>query len=414
MVNYFNKPIFLSVIICIFFFYSGVINFSPEKKVVSLIDGSKIDTIKGTIISSPSKTSSGQTYSCLLKLTEVQSKSTVSSAKGYIKVFIPATEIESHFPGKLYSKSKNNSVMYEAGGFYTFRGKYSKNYFVVNNCINSFWSSSIFGKIDFFRALCRLQFKRLMFSWGNGGGLLLALLSGSKEYTEEIVSENFRNAGLSHILALSGMHLSMFSFISLFIGSKLKNKKATYFIKFFVLTIFVWFAGFSPSLLRAYICSMLLLLASIISYNKPDMIIILCLSFIIQCLISPLDINNTGFMLSYSALAGILLFNNYFSEFFTKVLPEYFSKSLSASCSAQIFTIPISLKLFGAFSPIGIIATTIISPLITIFIYSGLFLIVTSLIFPGLSYYSGIFVNFLYTIIKYLVFYFSKVPRVTI
>ena len=49
-----------------------------------------------------------------------------------------------------------------------------------------------------------------MYMWGSAGGLLLALLSASKEYTSSAFSDAFRLAGLSHILALSGMHVSIF------------------------------------------------------------------------------------------------------------------------------------------------------------------------------------------------------------
>ena len=84
--------------------------------------------------------------------------------------------------------------------------------------------------------------------------------------------------------------------------------------------------------------------------------------------------------------------------------------SLSSSTSAQIFTAPVSLKVFGTFCPVGIIATSIVSPLITVFIYSGLVMIILSLMFPFISTASGFFVNLQYNIIKIVVGLFSKCP----
>ena len=113
-------------------------------------------------------------------------------------------------------------------------------------------------------------------------------------------------------------------------------------------------------------------------------------------------------ILSYTALAGILLTNKFFKSFYNRFLPGYFSNSLGASTGAQVFTAPVSLKMFGTFAPIGIIATSVVSPVVTIFIYSGLLLIILSLLFPFLARPSGIFINLEYTVIKFLTAMFSK------
>ena len=141
---------------------------------------------------------------------------------------------------------------------------------------------------------------------------------------------------------------------------------------------------------------------------------ILCFSFLLQSFISPDDIHNIGFMLSYGALAGILLTNQLFHKIYSKIFPSFISSSFASSTGAQIITAPIGLKIFGTFSPIGIIATTVISPMITVFIYSGLILIILSLIIPNFYKFSGFFMNFLYTVIKFFVMLFSKVPCINI
>lgn len=413
--RYFSNPIFLSVIFLCIIFYSNLFSLPSQKSSDSIFLKDDIVEISGKLLSSPVKSSSGKNYSASFELYSVKDlKNSKSSAFGKSTILIPSNLVEAYFPGKLYTLiNKKNAFLYEAGGNYTFKGKFFGDFFIVENCLENTWDENFFGKIDYFRALCRLQFKRLMYSWNEAGGLLLSLLSGQREYTEPFVSESFKNSGLSHILALSGMHLSMFSAIAIFFGNRLNRKKLTFIIRIIALILFVWFAGFSPSLLRAFICSILLILASMASVEQPDMIIILCFSFIFQSIISPSDIKNYGFILSYGALFGILLTNNFFLKFYSIFTPKIIATSLSSSTGAQIFTAPISLKLFGTFSPIGIIATTIISPLISIFIYSGLIFIVISLIFPILSSYSGILLNFEYTIIKYLVGFFSLAPRIS-
>lgn len=411
----FCKSIFLSCFLCIFFLYSGFIKIGNRNPYCSIFSTNDLIGIEGKLKSTPIKSSNGKTYSAIMELSGTETDYGKCEASGELNILIPTELVEAFYPGKLYSSAiKKGAYLWEAGGFYKVHGRYKNDCFIISSCKSSYFSSNFFGKIDFFRALCRLQFKRLMYLWGAAGGLLLALLSGAREYTESSVAEAFKNAGLSHILALSGMHLSMFSGIANFIGKKIGIKKLTFIIRIIALIIFVWFAGFSPSLLRAFICSFLILLSALANVENPDMLIILAFSFLLQTIITPQSILNVGFILSYSALAGILIFNTIFQKIYIKCIPKYFANSLASSTSAQIFTIPVSLKIFGSYSPVGIIATTFISPLITIFIYCGLLLIILSMIFPFISVASGFFMNFLYTIIKIPVTFFAKFPGIKI
>lgn len=414
--NYLKKPVFISAILCAFLFYSKIVPLPRENSFCSLINKADICEISGIIISSPAKTSNGKYYSADFSLQNTFDKGgKSSSAKGKLKIFIPSEIAEVYNPGKLYSASFTNNqkkaFLYEKGAYCTFYGKITTLGFFASSCEQCFWQVGVEGRLQYFRALCRLHFKRLMYGWGSAGGLLLALLSGARDYTEASTQEAFRRAGLSHILALSGMHLSMFSAIAIFFGNRSGIKKLTFVLRIVALIVFVWFAGFSPSLLRAFICTMLTIVAALAGTKQPDMLSILCFSFLLQCAISPFNIQNTGFILSYGALAGILLTNRFFNCFYSKFIPRTLSLSLSAATGAQTFTAPISLKLFGSFSPIGIVSATVVSPFVTIFIYSGLLLIILSLIFPPLAKPSGIFINLQYTVINKIVKIFSLVPN---
>ena len=415
-IKYLNKPVFISALSCVFIFYSGFFKFPQRNPYISLISKDDVCCIYGQLLSSPSKTSSQKYYSSILEIYKTQNeKGFVSKCSGRISVYIPTEIVEAYYPGKLYSSansSKSGKVFLETGAFCFLEGKFNaQGMFFANKCKESYWENNFLGQIDKFRALCRLQFKRLMFYWGEGGGLLLALLCGAREYTDFETAQAFKNAGLSHILALSGMHLSIFSAIALFIGKKLGHRKLSIFLKILMMLLFIWLVGLSPSLLRAFIFSMLTLFATVCGTDKPDLVIVLCFCFLLQCIISPSDIYNLGFILSYSALAGILLTGRFFLRLYTKLFPGRLALSLSSSTGAQIFTVPVSLKMFGSFCPIGIIAATVISPLITLFIYCGLVLIVLCLIFPVMAKPSAIFVNFLYNIIKSLAITFAKVPK---
>ena len=402
-----RKPLLLAVFICIFTFYSGFFSIPEKESAVILLKQNQINLIKGRIASSPVKISSGKYYSCTFELSESASEKAISSAKGKIKLFIPKDDVEALYPNGIRNNSAHN---FEIGLRGSFEGSFNKGIFYASSCKSAFWPDTFFSRFSYLRALCRLQFKRMMYAWGHAGGLLLALLCGAREFTEESTRNAFKNAGLSHILALSGMHLSLFSGIANFTGKKSGSIKITYLLQILSISFFAWFAGFSPSLLRAFLCSSLTILFSITGISDIKTFDILCLSFLIQSAICPNHIHNAGFILSYAALGGITLFSSFFFRLLVGISPCLASSSLSTSASAQIFTAPVSLKIFGTFCPVGVIATSFVSPLVTLFIYSGLALILLSLLIPILQVPSGIFMNFLYTIIKNLVLFFSKAP----
>lgn len=410
--KYFKNPVFLAFLYCLIFFYSVFFNV-PKTNLNSLCKENKIKFFSGQLLSSPAKAGNGEFYKATIRIENVVSEDNQRfNCFGKYDVYLPSIIVEAFYPGKLYSQAyKKGCFLYDTGGKYLFKGRYTSKGFIVEEGLKEYWNKSFHGKINKFRAVCRLQFRRLMYSWKEAGGLLLALLCGSREYTSSDLSDSFRKAGLSHILALSGMHLSMFSGIALFIGEKSKRIKLSFIIRIIFLFLFVWFAGFSPSLLRAFIFSMLLLLASASNVNDLDNILILCFTFLIQVTISPDDISNIGFILSYSALFGIMITGKKIKSIFSKWIPDYFSSSLSASCGAQIFTAPVSIVNFGYLCPIGIVSTVIVSPAVTLFIYCGMLLILFSLIFPSFSAASGIFMNFEYTVIKKLVSVFAQVPQ---
>lgn len=410
-INYFRKPFFLAAIICAFIFYSPEFKKFLSSRFVCLLTEKDVTYIYGKITSSLTKSSIGS-YAADFTVYEASSENgKKSDAKGSVKIYIPQKLAESYYPGKLYSTSKKeNNYYFDKGEICCFSGKLKGQKFYVNECKKCFYSNNLYGKINKLRSLCRLQFMRLMYSWKEGGGLLLALLCGVREYTEESTSNSFKRAGLSHILALSGMHLGMFSSMALFIGNKIKRKRAAIIIRITAIFIFVWFAGFSPSLERAFICTMLGIIFGIAGCEKPDMLMLLCFSFIFQSIISPQHITNAAFILSYAALFGILLTGKFFYMLISKYLPGFISSPLSSSLGAQISTAPVSLKLFGTFSPAGTVATIVVSPIITLFIYSGIILIILSLIFPFMQKPGGFFINILYNIIKYTVGFFSMAP----
>lgn len=413
----FTHPLFCAAIISSLLAYGGIVPVKNRHAFVSLVPTEDVVSMYGTIVSNPVKSQKRGVYSAEFAPDLVVSKSGVtSSARGRLTAFIDEKTVEAYFPGKLYSASYGKgAVLCENGARLVLSGRAGKGgAFFVSRAESAGWEKSFSGKLAHIRARSRLQFRRLMYAWGGAGGLLLALLSGSREYTERSVSDAFRNAGLSHILALSGMHLSLVSGIALFAGMGIFGKTKSYIFQFCAVSLFVWFAGFSPSLLRAFLCSTLGLLCSLCGIAGADSVLLLCAAFIIHVVIAPAHMSNAAFMLSYGALSGILLFSEKVNALLIRAFPEKLSAPLAASAGAQALTAPVSLSLFGTFMPVGVIATAAVSPLITVFIYAGIVCIALSLVCPFFVPAAGVLMNAVYGAIKLLVLFFARAPAVHI
>ena len=388
-------PLFCAAFISSVLVYGRIVPVKDRHAFSSLIPPLDIASMSGKLVSNPVKSERTGFYSAEFAPDVAVSKCGVkSSCRGHLAVCIDEKTVEAYFPGKLYSASYGKgAVLCESGACLFLSGKTGKNgVFFVSKAESLGREKSFAGKLAHIRALSRLQFRRLMYAWGGAGGLLLALLS--------------------HILALSGMHLSLVSGIALFAGMRLFGKTKSYIFQFCAVSIFVWFAGFSPSLLRAFLCSVLLLVCSVCGIAGADTVLILCAAFCLHALIAPAHILSAAFMLSYGALLGILLFSETLNIFLIRALPLKISAPLSASLGAQTLTAPVTLSLFGTFMPVGVIATPLVSPRVTLFIYAGIVCIALSLALPFFAPFAGAVMNAIYGLIKLLVLFFARAPYV--
>ncbi len=408
-----SNPVIIASFFCAVLVYSGLFSIPEKDAFNSVCPENSIRTLEGTVCSSPSKCSSGKYYQCFFEADFAEGEKISGSVTGKVRLFIPSEIVESLFPGKLYSESRQKEFI-ENGSLVTVTGSFRQGMFFSETVRNKGFGPGLLNRIKYVRALARLQFKRMMYSWGPSGGLLLALLSGSREYTEPDLSDGFRDAGLSHILALSGMHLSMFSGIAVFLGTRIGRKRLTQALQLVSVIIFVWFAGLSPSLLRAFICNSVLLFQGVINVKKSDMLEVLCFSFVCQAMLSPNDLTNSGFLLSYGALLGILILGGFFRKLYGYLIPQKIAQNLSVSTGAQCFTAPVSLSLFGKLVPGGIISSLFVSPLVTLFIYSGLLMILICMAFPVLVPLGDFFMGIQYTLIRNMVSVFARIPAIQI
>ena len=343
------------------------------------------------------------------------------SAKGNIKIFFPSEMVlQNNAYGisacKAGSRKEaltnfSKGVIFEASGrFGTKKNAMSPLAFFGDKSVPEFlgWKSAVLR----LRAFLRFYLMRLLSGWGSAGALLLALLSANRDFLILPVSEAFRNAGLAHVLALSGMHVSLVSLAALQMGSIFGKKSLA--IKFSLVSIifFVWFAGAAPSLNRALGMMILIIIGKSLGL-QPPMISVLCTMLIFHIAVKPDDALSLGFMLSYGALAGILIFGSAVFDILNGKIPPKILGSFSASIGAQTFTAPIVISKIGVLAPIGIIASIIVSPLISAFLILGLATIFISLLFPFAGFIFSYFLNAFYALILFIIRTFALFPLMT-
>lgn len=416
------SPAFAAALTVAFVLYSGLFGFSAVRtrrqnlkvgsvhSFYSLLSADKVTELSGTVLSNPAKTSSGRFYSLVLKVESVSSAHIKSSASGQTLVLLPAADVEALYPGKLFSKAHNTAthgaVIAEQGARLTCSVRYANGFFIAEKTVLNGWKN----RISRFRALCRLNLKRVLYAWKQAGGLALALLSGSREYADERLVTAFKNSGLSHVLALSGMHLALFAGSAAALG-RFGGKKMGVFMSLFFVCAFVWFAGATPSLIRSFLYVLIMFVCDI-CFVKPQTpsSSFDCLSavFLLHIFLFPKDAYTVAFMLSYAAVLGIIVFESVVCPYLYKLLPRAAAKVVGVSVGAWAFTAPISIVLFGQFAPIGILSSPILSPLVAVFTVTSLVCIALSFAMPFLLTPLGSIIRALYALLEHAVMYFAR------
>ena len=218
--------------------------------------------------------------------------------------------------------------------------------------------------------------------------LAKALVLGDRSSLSDVLTRNFARIGISHILALSGMHLALIIGIYLFFAKRLIKNRVLLRLSVLPITIFILlFTGISASLLRA---SLMLIISYIglIMKRKPDSITTLFFILFIILAADPYSVFDVGLILSFSSVFGIVLLMPYFASlkfyvlrrlhggFVVGVVLPFIYDSFTLSFSACAFTLPAMLFFFDFASVIGIFSTFAFTPLIVAYIIISLLIFV--------------------------------------
>lgn len=195
----------------------------------------------------------------------------------------------------------------------------------------------------------------------DGAAFAKALLLGDTSELDYETESDLSASGIRHVAAVSGLHVSiLFSLVYLFSG---RRRVLTVILGIPVLLIFAAMAGFSPSIVRASLMQLLMLLALLLrkEYDPPTA---LSFAVLVMLTVNPLAITSTGFQLSVASVAGIFLFcgringwlqdpkrlGRWKKKKLLNKLSNMVTASVSVSLSALITTTPLTACYFGSVS----------------------------------------------------------------
>lgn len=206
--------------------------------------------------------------------------------------------------------------------------------------------------------------------------MLAAMLLGDSQYIDGDTRTLFSASGLSHVLALSGMHVGVIAMIISFVLWPLyfsRHRRTRLFVTLIALWAYAAFTAFSPSVTRAVIMASVYLGGKIIERHSLPLNS-LCLAAILILAFRPMDLYALGFQLSFAAVLGIILFYPLINRINRREHPRlYWLVSFPAlSLSAMLFAGIVSAFHFHTFPLLFIFSNILIAPLVPLFIISGL------------------------------------------
>jgi competence protein ComEC len=184
--------------------------------------------------------------------------------------------------------------------------------------------------------------------------LNVAMTFGHKGLLDEDISQSFRLAGISHLIAISGLHVQiLFAGCCLLLsslGGERRRETIRYLLVLHLIWAYVFITGLPPSLVRAAVMISFYGLGKIFSVQVSTLNIVYA-SAMLMLLYDPLYLFDIGFQLSYIAVLSIVMIYPLIEQLYETSNPavRYFWQSLSISIAAQLGTAPLCIYYFHCF-----------------------------------------------------------------
>ncbi len=254
---------------------------------------------------------------------------------------------------------------------------------------------------------------------GDAGGILAGVMFGGGDSLSDRFSDAASRSGVSHMFAVSGMHLAVLAGCVLFFI----RRRGAVFVLLAVCAFFSVMTGMTPSVLRA---SFILLLPLIGPYLGRDSDPLNALGFALACLLAfnPWQIFSLSLQYSFAAVLGLILFGGRLYAFFTApvrrqgrrrfALWRAVAAGVSAYLAANLFTLPITALNFGRLSVLGLAANLAVVWTLPLLFSGGFLLWALSAASPAAAAFLAKPMQILLSFVQSVVLGVGELPEATL
>ena len=205
----------------------------------------------------------------------------------------------------------------------------------------------------FYRSRCYLG-ERLDAVFGTESALPRALLLGERERLPEDVQFSFADAGVAHILSVSGLHVSLLAFLAMQLVSRRLGHRFRFWFLLVFLIFYLGIINFPAPAVRAGVF-MLIGRYRPVARRKRDWPTVVAAAFLLILLCSPLTLFAASFQLSFGAVLGIFVFLPRLQKCFPQKAGKTLGTNIMLTLSAALGLSLPSVQIFHRFSLIGLI-----------------------------------------------------------
>lgn len=200
-------------------------------------------------------------------------------------------------------------------------------------------------------------------------GIACGILLGDKSYMADEASQSLQICGISHIVAVSGLHITvicscLYSLLRLFNSSN----GVSVAVSLIVLFVYSGVVGFPKSVLRAGIMLSVMLISRLFNY-KGDSLNSLGIAVFFLCL-NPFAVSDTSALLTVTAVLGIILITPRLDELVNAKIKNkavrYFTGSINVSLGVMLATMPVMWLAFGKISFLSLFLNILVIPLVDV------------------------------------------------
>ncbi len=248
----------------------------------------------------------------------------------------------------------------------TYYYKYNYNYTVAEANIYNVEAgdTSLSQKVDKYVA------DTLSANMPNNYGTAYAMLLGDKAYMPTWQYQAYQDIGIAHLFAISGMHIGIVVAFIVFLLSIMRiDKKYHIYIVMPPLILYGYLCGFSPSVTRAIIMSLIVLLSRVM-HSGTDLLSSISIAMIVILVFRPLYIFDVSFLLSFGSVYGIATVGY---AIIRALNSRTSNKTILSICNVVILSFSVSFstlflvaQFFGKVSTVGVIVNMFIVPILPV------------------------------------------------